>query len=107
MIRRMSKRFALRASRASSSSVIPVEGPSAPRNGWGCSGLSAIRLLLDEDDAQDHDEGECAHAEQDGRPEPCVVALDEVVFLVLALQAPHEAAQLALGLGLRHQRDAD
>src|SRR3954469_12701906 len=106
MMRRMSKRLAIRAARISSSSVAPVEGVCGPRNGCCCSVMAA--LLLDEDDVQDHDEPEGHAAQQPHRAVPGVVGW--VVLrgrLLLARQPPYEATQLLVGFRLRDQRDAD
>src|SRR3954447_9764334 len=108
MIRRMSKRLARRDAAASSSSLIPWPSSPVPgpRNGICCSD---IRCSLDEDDVQDDDERDRAGAEQDGRAPPQAVARVGVVLggLLLAREAPDEAAELLLGLGLRHERDRD
>src|SRR3954471_19523962 len=106
MMRRRSKRFAIFAARASSSSLMPVEAISLEvRN--GCS-WSLIQWLLDEDYVQCHDDPEGAEAEQLRRAEPRLVACHRVVrLLLLALQSPDEAAQLVLRLWLGEQRDTD
>src|SRR3954470_1474659 len=105
MMRRRSKRFAIFAARASSSSLMPVEAISLEvRN--GCS-WSLIQWLLDEDYVQCHDDPDGAEPEQLRRAEPRLVARYRVVrLLLLALQSPHEPAQLRLGLRLRDQRDS-
>src|SRR4051794_1786154 len=106
MMRRRSKRFAIFAARASSSSLMPVEAISLEvRN--GCS-WSLIRRLLDEDYVQCHDDADCAEPEQLRRAEPRLVARHRVVRLLLhALESPDEPAQLRLGLRLGEQRDTD
>src|SRR3954454_23754273 len=106
MMRRMSKRLAIRAARISSSSVAPVEGVCGPRNGCCCSVMAA--LLLDEDDVQDHDEA-YGHAPQ--QPHGAVPGVIRRVvllgLLLLAREPPDEPAQLFVGFGLRDLRDAD
>src|SRR3954468_8384450 len=98
MMRRMSKRFAARAAAASSPAT--SDSSALPRKGICCSD---IRCSLDEDDVQDDDERDRAGAEQDGRAPPQAVARVGVVLggLLLAREAPDEAAELLLGLGLR------
>src|SRR3954447_2233270 len=100
MIRRMSKRLARRDAAASSSSLIPWPSSPVPgpRNGICCSDM---RCSLDEDDVQDDDERQRAGAQQDGRAPPEPVARVRVLLgvLLLAGEAPHQAAQLVLGLG--------
>src|SRR4051812_40488909 len=105
MMRRMSKRFAARAARASSSSVAPVGAISLEvRN--GCS-WSAMESSLDEQQVEYGHQPERAEAQHLRRAEPRLVAGDRVVLLLLALEAPDEPAQLLLGLRLRHERHAD
>src|SRR5919198_5973168 len=91
MMRRMSKRFAVRAAATSSSS-------------W----RSAMTALLQEDDVQSDDQHDRAGAQQPRRAVPDVVGGVVLLGLLLvARQAPDEAAELLLWLGLRDQRDAD
>src|SRR3954464_9592343 len=103
MMRRRSKRFAIFAARASSSSVMPVGAISLGVR-KGCS-WSLIQGLLDEDDVQCQDDAQRAEAEQLGRAEPGLVAGHGVVLLLLALQPPDEPPQLVLGFRLGDQRD--
>src|SRR4051812_50212810 len=90
MIRRMSKRFAALAAVAASTSGSSAMGSLTPS---------------DEDDVEDHDEREGAHAEQPRRAVPDPVALHHALGLgVSAGQAPHQPPQLLLPLGLWHER---
>src|SRR3954453_4138165 len=101
MMRRMSKRLAMRAADASSSAVAPVESVVGPRNGWG---WSAMTVLLDEDDVEDHDEGDRPARQQPHRAVPRVVAgVALLVGFVRPRQPPHQSAQLRLRLGLGDQ----
>src|ERR1700750_3503848 len=96
MIRRMSKRFAaLRAAAASTS-------------GASWASVAIVAPSSDEDDVQDHDEAERHAAEQPHRAVPDLVALLHALWLgVPSRQAPHEAAQLLLGLRLGDRRNDD
>src|SRR5919108_3484135 len=95
MMRRMSNRFAALAAAAASTS-----------GGFWAS--VAIWSSLDEDDVQDHDEREGAHAQEPRRPVPDLLALLHALGLgVLARQPPDEAPQVVLRLRLRDERDDD
>src|SRR5437764_1348612 len=104
MMRRMSKRLAARALVASSTSSSPVEEVTGARKGW--SSTSGMTFLLSEDHVEGDDQHERSGAEQGGRAVPLLVADDRVGFLRFALEPPHEAAELALWLGLCKHRDA-
>src|SRR5512133_3078549 len=99
MMRRMSKRLAIRAIRISSSSMASVEGVCGPLNGCCCSVMAA--LSLDEDDVQDDDEAERPAAQQPHGAVPRVVGRVVLLgLLLLAGQAPDQPAQLLVGFGL-------
>src|SRR3954447_14433742 len=106
MMRRMSKRLAARAAWASSS-MPSSSSPAGPRKGICLS--SDMSLLLDEDDVQDDDQHERATGQEVRRSPPQAVARVGVLLgvLLLAREAPDQAAQLLLGLGLRHERHGD
>src|SRR5947209_1173128 len=104
----MSNRLAARAAATSSSSevaVAPGSSDSLPGTPNGFS-VEDTSWLLDEDDVQGHHEGE-GNATQQGRrapPQP-VAGIGVDLALLLAREAPDQAAQLLLRLGLGHQRD--
>src|SRR3954471_18528147 len=101
MIRRMSNRLAARAARASSSSPRTSVGSwpaPGPRKGCCCSDTAR---LLDEDDVQDDDQGQRAPGEEGRGAPPELVARIGVLLLLRVgpREAPHEPAQLLVGLG--------